>query len=432
MNWSSRIGEGGEGILNVLRLCAKGVLPEEDFLSLSKSNQVDILYAMSLAALLHPSRQRHFESYVESLAAEHFEGVHFSHFLLAHLVESFDETLVTASLKNRKAFFQSRFTELSRDEEAIQVIYELKSAQDIRGAYVCRDDAQVLNTHHALSQSSGHTSHSFELASLSQKKDVVAIQPIYIHVMGEFGVNIGGVEVSHAEFVRSKARMLCAILALEPGKYISCGKLACEIWPDYEYEKARTYLSILISHIRRVFRLTDGSCPYLVRERNAIALAGDYVKSDAGEIFRICNSADVARMDSDELSQTMHALVKLYSADLLEGVDDIALISNLRVMLKKTYVDKLLAISKAQESMRQYERALSASVWALHCDQTREDCYARAMHMYAQCSQRAQAVQVWQEYCTFMREEIGLSPSEDVHELYMHIIQDETHAGDDE
>lgn len=247
--------------------------------------------------------------------------------------------------------------------------------------------------------------------------------PLYVTLFGQFGVQMGELDVDVSSFARGKVRVLLAMLALESGRDLSCERLCERLWPESDSpERSRHNFYSVLSLLRKALTLPGGDCPYLKKTTGAISLVPEISSSDAVEIEMLCRKLRFDEPDPDAFLRYMEQVQMLYKGELLPGMDDEPLIVSSRRIWKDKVVGALVGGSIRLMEAGDGHAALQLACYALDIDPSREDCYELVMRLQADCGQRPAAIETWVDYCRYIDTRLGLAPTPRMRSLYDRII----------
>lgn len=134
--------------------------------------------------------------------------------------------------------------------------------------------------------------------------------------MGEFSIRSSGAKDGYLPWRTSKEKELCAFLVHFGGQVVEQGIIMDALWPDSDFDKARTYLYTCVSLLRRQFREYD--VPLDVHKSgNGYTLNIESVSCDWMELNVIFEHTTTGEIDSELCDQ----VTDLYVDDYMKGCD---------------------------------------------------------------------------------------------------------------
>jgi predicted ATPase/DNA-binding SARP family transcriptional activator len=227
-------------------------------------------------------------------------------------------------------------------------------------------------------------------------------QALEIRLLGEFTLLRSGCELPTRTSTR--ARLLVARLALNPGHEFLRTELAAQLWPDSEPESARFSLRQLIAGLRR-------SAPELSHylssgDRTTLCLRDNGVSVDAIE-FRAAAAAAPGRA------------VELYRGAFGKAIDD-PWIEARRAEFEALYLDVLQRLadrSEPREAVGWLRKAIDADPYS-------EPLHQGLFRRLAECGDRSGLQAAYRKFVEFLHREMNLQPSQETERLYRFLISE--------
>ncbi len=257
---------------------------------------------------------------------------------------------------------------------------------------------------------------------------------IRIQALGAFSMWRDSIAVPDEAWPTSKSKQLFKILLTERGHLVSADRLIEYLWPDLPLKKARNNLWVTVSQARRVLQ------PDLPpRTRSAYI-----IKRDEGYLFdphsdhwldvdAFSDYLQTAQQAADPTIR-IEALEKarhLYQGDFLEDDPYAEWALAPRDRLREQYLNLLADLAETYAQQEQYRQAIGLCRQSLALENSRESTYRQLM-LYLYCTgEQPAALQLYDEVCQVMREEIGVEPAPETSNLF-HQIQRRQVAGVDE
>jgi DNA-binding SARP family transcriptional activator/predicted negative regulator of RcsB-dependent stress response len=143
---------------------------------------------------------------------------------------------------------------------------------------------------------------------------------VHVHVLGAFGVEVGGEPVPASAWPSRKAREVLTVLAVRGARGVSRERLGALVWPDAEGVGNR--LSVALSHVRAV--LDPGRAftadHHVVADRDTVRLDLRHVDVDlVGFVAAARAALAAARAGSPRAVRMLEAAAAMHTGELGEG-----------------------------------------------------------------------------------------------------------------
>jgi len=238
---------------------------------------------------------------------------------------------------------------------------------------------------------------------------------------------LGGLSIMNAEgeLIELSSRKAEAIIAY----LLFCGKASIEreevatlFWADMPESKALTNLRVTLATIKK-------QCSDLMTvTRRRISVAPDIkIQTDRGALEKSLDAALSDGMNKKELSleqaQALSETMTLYRGDFLQGFfvrNAIAFedwTAYERESLRRRMIDALQMLIHTYKNNRMLREGIAAANHLLFIDSFNDAAYQWLIELYALNGERDRSLETYAAYCTFLEEEIGVEPTEDVKAL---------------
>jgi DNA-binding SARP family transcriptional activator/predicted negative regulator of RcsB-dependent stress response len=149
----------------------------------------------------------------------------------------------------------------------------------------------------------------------------IVAEEIRVHVLGQFGVELGAEAVPAAAWPSRKARDVLRVLACRGARGIGRERLGALVWPDAQAVGNR--LSVALSHVRSVLdpqrRLTDS---VVLSDGGVVRLDLRHVSVDLVDFTDAARAAlAAARAGSPRAAPLLEGAAAMHTGDLLEDAD---------------------------------------------------------------------------------------------------------------
>ncbi|CAM9829588.1 unnamed protein product [Phaeothamnion confervicola] len=255
----------------------------------------------------------------------------------------------------------------------------------------------------------------------------VQAPPLSLYGFGKFRVFVGGQEVEDKLWKTRKSKYMFAFLTANAGKDVPDEKVMEIFWPDHEPEKARQSLYAALSHMRKALDAVSAG----ESERVVLARKGFYKFNadrsffyDVSEFERLYEQGN-ARIKEGREDEGMVAFQKaeqLYQGEFMEGYyDDWAVF--LREDLEMKYVELLQVLMEHFFDKRRYAVVTDYAQRLLKRDPCHQDAHTALMQAYIQQGKPELAARQYQTCTQVMKNELNMSPSPEMTELYLSITR---------
>ncbi|MEZ0110949.1 DNA-binding SARP family transcriptional activator [Catenulispora sp. EB89] len=230
-------------------------------------------------------------------------------------------------------------------------------------------------------------------------------------------IEIAGPEGS-CEVSGLRRKAVLAALAVEPGRVVSTERLAAAVWDGQAPTTVRNTLQAHISYLRRAFGDPDAiravSPGYLLRlgvEATDAEAAGRLIQEAARE--------------EDPARRTARAqeAVALWRGPALADVADLAAfhgwaqrLDDLRVRARRLLIDCLLTLGRVNQAVQDAQE-----LW--HENRLHEESAGLLMRALYRAGRQVDALAVYRETSSGLREELGLDPGSALRELEAAILR---------
>lgn len=259
----------------------------------------------------------------------------------------------------------------------------------------------------------------------SQTSGAPQVPPLSIYGFGKFRVFVGGKEVEDKLWKTRKSKYMFAYLAANGGKDVPDEKVMEIFWPDHEPEKARQSLYAALSHMRKAL---DAVSPG-ESERTINARKGFYKFNtdrsyllDIQEFDRLYDQGQARIKDGreDEAMVCLQKAEQLYQGEFMEGYyDDWAVF--MREELEMKYVEVLQVLMEHFQDLKKHDVVIDYAQRLLKHDPCQQEAHSALMHSYIQQGKPELAARQYQTCTQIMKNELNMSPSPELTELYLRI-----------
>jgi DNA-binding SARP family transcriptional activator len=245
-----------------------------------------------------------------------------------------------------------------------------------------------------------------------------------VKLFGDMEVELDGKPLAKSSLTRGLVRSLFCLLVLNQGKGLARETMLEWLWPGRDQEKALPSFYNLWSKLGKSLPGERESSYYFTNDSGVLRINPRYVSSDVGDFDRLARAVLFEQGSIDERFAAIDRLEQLYTNDILAGCTAHPLIIAAQVRYHEKLIDVFLSASALHLSQENNTMALWYARRALDTDPKREETYRVLMNTQEACGQRTQAIKTYHECRHFLDEELGLSPSKQLKELYLNLIAD--------
>lgn len=251
---------------------------------------------------------------------------------------------------------------------------------------------------------------------------------MHVRLFGGMEVRVGGEVVDAHAFQKNKARTLLAILVLHRGKEVPRSELLDVLWPDASSESAVNSFYSLWSLLRRALSNGRGACPYLEKHQQSYMVDAHFVKSDVEEFESICRMLTFGEPEAEAWMDAFVRLENDFACGLLPSEVSNGYIARLRERFKTRLADVYITAADRLCDVDEPRAALWFAQAALERFEKREDAFCALMRAQMATGQRSLAMSTFFECKQFMKEDLGMDPSERIARLHRRLL-DEANGG---
>lgn len=251
---------------------------------------------------------------------------------------------------------------------------------------------------------------------------------LHVRLFGGMEVRMGGEVVDEKAFQKHKATTLLAILVLHRGKEVPRSELLDVLWPDTSSEKSVNSFYSLWSLLRRALVDERGTCPYLAKHQKSYMVDAHFVKSDVEEFESICRMLTFEEPEAETWMEAFARLEEDFACGLLPSESSNAYIARLRERFKTRLADVYVTAADRLCDVDEPRAALWFAQAALDRFEKREDAFCALMRAQMSTGQRSLAMDTFFECKRFMKEDLGMDPSERIMRLHRRLL-DEANGG---
>ncbi len=236
-----------------------------------------------------------------------------------------------------------------------------------------------------------------------------------ITLFGKFGLTYS--EERSCVISKKRSRELLAWLLLKRNSPQSRQLIAFTFWPDCTEQQALTNLRNALYYLKKY--LPDANEYLLVNQQTLQWNNKSEFHLDVAEFETAVSSASDHQIRENDTKRIifLKQAEELYKGPLLESVYS-DWIEPMRERYKMEYLNVLKSLVEVCENQREFGDAIFyANRWA-GLDPFSESARQHLMRLYMIAGERANAVQVYQEYEEFLESEMNIAPAKKTQELF--------------
>jgi DNA-binding SARP family transcriptional activator len=221
----------------------------------------------------------------------------------------------------------------------------------------------------------------------------------------------------------AKVRELLSLLLLHRGRVVSIERLVEELWDGVPPSAATAALRVYVSRLRKLLS-TAGHEALLVTHPSGYRLDVPDGAIDLARFERLADDAraQLAEGNADRAAGEFRAALALWRGTAFADISntqaaavEAARLDEVRLELFEDCIDAELACGR-------HRRVLSELQAAVAANPLRERLWAQRMTALYRSGRQPEALAAFQEYRTYLAEELGLDPSREITDLHEAIL----------
>ncbi|WP_370353612.1 BTAD domain-containing putative transcriptional regulator [Catenulispora sp. EB89] len=255
-------------------------------------------------------------------------------------------------------------------------------------------------------------------------------------VLGSVSVRQDGAELVHAI---GKPRQVLALLLINGPHRVSAKSLITELWDDAPPRRAMTTLQTHVLQLRKELARNLGvsrdtvARDLLQTHDGGYRLALGAAEFDLPEFHRLRAMAQAALNAGDSLvaSRVLSEALGLWRGPVLADVEHGRLLHAAAAELDRARLETLVLFFDTRLSMNRHREILSELTRLVVRHPHHEDLHARLMLALYRSGYRVRALEVYEELCRNMHNDLGVRPSASIARLRARVAADPA-AGDED
>lgn len=255
------------------------------------------------------------------------------------------------------------------------------------------------------------------------KRYLSSDQHLIVRMFGGFKMFYHSCAIPRDGRIRTKARSLFALMAINQGKEISRVWLSRVLWPQASETHALQSFYNLWSYLRRLIERETGKKSFIAGESRTVKCSATSVRTDVELLDRVCSFVRDEWVSTENYEELLLLIKDIYQGPLLPGVETFEVVS-----YRKRYEAKVLEtlMCATERLMREenYQLAARFAEYAFLLNHAREDvCYVWMLALRS-INQHANALIAYMECRRAMAEEFGIDCSKRLSLLYEEILKE--------
>lgn len=250
-----------------------------------------------------------------------------------------------------------------------------------------------------------------------------------VNLFGGLDVFVGSQKVPPQRFARQKTKTLLALLVLNRGHELTRDRLVELMWPDSPTSAGRRNLYCNWSALKKALSLDGGSCPYLVRQQQALSIDASMLSTDIELFDEVCHALLYEKPGYGGWASLHSQVDTVLSGDLLPSEESNLVVVRLRAQYRDRLVDALVCATNRLVDSGSVAEALWFGRAAVSRDASREDAYVALMRAQIAAGQRKPAMDTYFACRRYLADNLGINPSLETINLYNSIILSEETYG---
>ncbi|WP_368505013.1 response regulator [Alkalihalophilus sp. As8PL] len=233
--------------------------------------------------------------------------------------------------------------------------------------------------------------------------------------------SFGGLVVSYGDHMikwkTSKVKELFAFLLTHHDQYVDRDHILDQLWPEYDYKKAKVYLHTSISYLRQLLK-GYGYVSVITFQANKYKLRLDQFQWD----LLAFDQLDIAtfKLTDDNVGQ-MEKVIEAYKGDYLEreGYD---WAREKMILIQAKYIKLLEHLSDYFQQIHARDLYVCMVKRLLQQNPYSEKYVQQLMNYYIHVGERREAIKVYQDFKELLNEELGIMPAHSTRAVYHTIV----------
>jgi DNA-binding SARP family transcriptional activator len=240
--------------------------------------------------------------------------------------------------------------------------------------------------------------------------------PLQLKTLGSLQIFLKGTEVPDPQWRTRKAKHLLAYLA-HYGEAVSKEKIINDLWPDTHGKKHDALFHTTLYRLRQVLNFPQS----VLYKGGLYQLEPGSYQSDQREFEKLIQTASHPGLPPEEAVPLLEQATALYRGDYLADLDYNWLLP-FQERLRHLYTAAQIKLGRYYLEKNNYPQAIFHLRPLLDISDFSEEIHALLMTAYAGLGDLKAVRKQFQTMTTMFREELGLSPSPEIIDLYYQLV----------
>lgn len=249
---------------------------------------------------------------------------------------------------------------------------------------------------------------------------------IDVYFLGNYKILFNNENIT-TKFSKKSLGLLCYLI-MNNDKFHYREKLACMFWENYKRESAYNNLRYALWQIRKVFKKYTDEKIIITKGKNVISISKNLINSDVKMYLDYIKRSNETSISLDKKKNLLISASELYKGDFIENfyIYDISDFNdwffNEREYLQRMYFDVQLQLSDIYIKQKKIRAAITELNKLINIDSLNEEVYYRVIKYQYMSGNRVAAVNTYKKLKHTLRNELNISPSTEIQELYNKIV----------
>lgn len=252
------------------------------------------------------------------------------------------------------------------------------------------------------------------------------MEKIDVYFLGNYKILFNNENIT-TKFSKKSLGILCYLI-MNSDKFHYREKLASMFWEDYKRESAYSNLRYALWQIRKVFKKYTDEKVIITKGKNVISISKNLINSDVKMYLDYIKQSNKVDISLNQKKNLLLSASKLYKGDFIENfyIYDISHFNdwffNEREYLQRMYFDVQLQLSDIYIKQKKIRAAITELNKLINIDSLNEEVYYRVIKYQYMSGNRVAAVNTYKKLKLTLRNELNISPSAEIQELYNKIV----------
>lgn len=252
------------------------------------------------------------------------------------------------------------------------------------------------------------------------------MRKINVYFLGNYEILFNNENIT-TKFSKKGLGLLCYLI-MNSDKSHYRERLASMFWEDYKRESAYNNLRYTLWQIRKVIKQYTDEELIITKGKNIISISKKLINCDVKMYLKFIHQSTRTDITINEKKNFLISASKLYKGDFIENfyIYDISDFNdwffNEREFLQRLYFDVQLKLSDIYINQKKIRDAIAQLNTLINIDPLNEEVYYRVIRYQYMSGNRVAAVNTYKKLKRTLRNELNISPSPEIQELYNKIL----------